>query len=301
MPFVAKAMIENGCDILFWKPILNSYQKRNNQIVKALDYLFHIAEDTGIRHLFVSENFAALLATGTDIGLFASSDVDLVADVEEAPLIKNIFQKLGYICKNHCKNSNEEIFISYYSNGEILPKDFVFNVNWSLFPRKYLPEIVSTQKVVDFRTLQNIKDTKIKVPSTSSLLYICLLHISLHSFCRKPGIRLYCDIVNMQKICSVENWKEVMAFAAKDELLRRVITATLVSKHLGIARIPQNMFARDLHCRLLLLLVCKKNGIRDNATKALLVRSIELLCDDKGIVHALQSIHRHLKEQKINK
>lgn len=279
-------MVENNSNTGFWLPIIKSYQIRNSLIKAALEALFEKTNSQGVKHLFVSENFAALLKSGNNIGLFASGDVDLVADTKEMTLIKGVLDDLGYEYTDI--SANGSLLITHCRNDRQLPFGFVLNINWTLFPRKYLPPIITTSQAVDYEKLECLGGS-IKIPDLTSLLYVCLLHTSLHSFCRKPGIRLYVDIANLQRKCTEEVWQEVLARASKDGVYRRVVTAISVSKRLGVDGIPGGLSPSG--SSVLVALVCKKNGLRLNMSSSVVFSClVEMLCDDKGCVHFLSEL-----------
>lgn len=96
LPFVANTLIGLDLDVLFWMEILEEYRKRNTVILGVLDEAYLALNKHGVKKMFVSENFGALLSASGDIGLFASGDVDNYADPCEKEKIYRAFAEIGY-------------------------------------------------------------------------------------------------------------------------------------------------------------------------------------------------------------
>ena len=73
LPFAAKTLTELGLDTDFWNGVLSQYRQRNCAIVSLLDRAYEALEQTGVKKMFVSENFGALLSAGEDLALAGGS------------------------------------------------------------------------------------------------------------------------------------------------------------------------------------------------------------------------------------
>lgn len=228
LPFVAYLMGSMDLDRDFWNGVTEHYRKRNSTIIRALAQLFIQFEQYGVKKVFVSQNFGALLASGMDISLFASGDVDLCGDISEKKEIDKAFKDLGYIQKD--RYCGKKLISSDYFNHNVLPQGFAIGIEYDTLSRLKLPNPIDMTDFVDWNRTMFYKDTRIVLPSIDELTYICLVHISLHSFSREPDIRLYVDIENCIR-CN-PNFKTVMSFAEKDNTVVRVLAAYILMSKL---------------------------------------------------------------------
>ena len=53
---------------------------RNSLILDELNSIFTLFKEYNIQKVFVTENFATVLSSNTDIALFSSGDIDIFAD-----------------------------------------------------------------------------------------------------------------------------------------------------------------------------------------------------------------------------
>ena len=95
IPFAARTFELYGIDAAFWKEQLELFRTRNRKILHCLSDAYASLRRHGVRKMFVSENFGALLSANGDIGLFASGDVDNYADPCERDRIYQAFDELG--------------------------------------------------------------------------------------------------------------------------------------------------------------------------------------------------------------
>jgi len=110
-------------------------------------------------------------------------------------------------------------------------------------------------------------------------MYICLLHISLHSFSRAPDIRLYTDLVNMSNT-SVD-YEEIAAWCHRDRTCTRAsVAATLANQLMGTA-IPAGVTELTKRKnRVEALVYDSKNNDLIYEPHGLKVLRIETLCND---------------------
>lgn len=228
LPFVANLAIRLNLDVDFWQKTTDFYTERNKNIVKVLDIIYQAFEKNGVKKCYVSQNFGALLASGTDISLFASGDVDMHGDYTEREAIEKTFGELGFERKD--RYCGKRLISSDYYNEALLPEQFAVGIEYDTLSRLKLPEPIKAENFVDWNRLVSYADTSIKLPQIDALTYICLVHISLHSFSRAPDIRLYIDIENCLKAGS--DLENVMAFAKRDKTVVRVLTAFILTKKL---------------------------------------------------------------------
>ena len=225
LPFVANLLCKLDCDCNFWKDIIDNYRNRNQQVIAALDQVFRKFEVTGVHKVFVSQNFGAVLTGETDIALFASGDVDLCGDVLEKDLINQVFEELGYNRKD--RYCGHKLISSEFSNDSLLPSNFHFGICYDTISRLKLPNPIEMNEFVDWDNLLQYRDTHIILPPVDAQTYICLVHISLHSFSRAPDIRLYVDVQNCMK--KHPNMRHILDYAKQDGTIVRVVAAYLLT------------------------------------------------------------------------
>ena len=95
-PVIADYLCQLGVDVDFWKEQYTFFQTRNIKIRDFVVCLFQDFHQSGVKSIFVYENFGALLKSDTDIALYASGDVDLCANESEMPVITEVLNKNGF-------------------------------------------------------------------------------------------------------------------------------------------------------------------------------------------------------------
>ena len=286
LPFLARLMLALDVETDTWQPVYERYAMRNRQVIAELSRVYSELTASGCSKLFVSENFGAMLAADSDIALFASGDVDNYVAAEEYPEVKRIMTSRGYHCEERYAGG---LFISAtFEHAERLPKGFAFG--FEVFPLSRLtqPCIVCADDFTDWTQLRTYRDTAILLPPRDALMYICLLHISLHSFCRAPAIRLYRDIVNAADGLTEAEWKRVAAQAKADGTERRLYTAAVISNRIAKTTLP---IALSPDCRKLLQLVFDaEHGILLPEPSRMRVMQIEIACHDYSAAAGLKQM-----------
>ena len=287
LPFIANSCVICEKDAETWYPIYCEYKKRNNQVVSGLDVIYQEFEAKGVKKVFLSENFGALLASGGDLALFASGDVDNCAEISESELISEIMKSLGF--KEERRYSGNLYISAEYSNPEILPKGFDFGIQWEPLARLTLPSLIHLDDFVDWNRLGKYTKTSIKLPPLDALMYICLLHISLHSFCRAPGVRLYRDLVNCSKVLEENDWKTVLSWTQKYKTYSRLSTAAYIGSKIAELSIPEEMLKKKKQ-KLIDVVFNESLGILKKEPGKLRVLLIESLCNDSSVKDGIKEI-----------
>lgn len=290
LPYVASMMVRAGIDEENWLPIIEKYRQRNIFVVEELNVIYEKIWEAGVRKMFVSENFGALLNSGRDLGLFASGDMDNCADLSEKTKIDAVFQSLGYRCED--RYSGKTICTSSYYNESRLPEGFYIGLCWEPLSRLKLPCFINMDEFVDWEHLRNYKDTAIKLPSVEALLYICLMHITLHTFHRAPAIRLYADILNS---CYAEtpNWDLVCSWAKRDHTVVRMMTSSILANRLANVPIPDfvKKYEDDKKVkRLLSYAYDAEAGCLNPEPGKMSVMKIEIGCNDRNRLNGIKEM-----------
>lgn len=286
LPFLAKLLLTLEIEPQVWQPVYDRYAGRNRQVIAELDRVYAALTASGCKKLFVSENFGAMLAADSDPALFASGDVDNYVDAAEYPAVKRVMTSLGYLCEERFAGA---LFISAtFAHPERLPEDFQFGFEVFPLARLTQPCNVRTDDFTDWTKLRTYRDTAILLPPREALLYICLLHISLHSFCRAPAIRLYRDIVNAADGLTDAAWERIAAQAKRDHTERRLYTAAYLSNQIaGTALpVPQKPNIQGL----LKLVYDEKNGVLLPEPSRARVMRIEIACNDRSFAAGLKEM-----------
>ncbi|MBQ3133428.1 MAG: hypothetical protein IJC17_04030 [Clostridia bacterium] len=287
IPFVARTCVALDLDADFWSERLEDYRERNRKILAMLDRVYQTLEKHGVRKMFVTENVGALLSANGDIGLFASGDVDNCADVSERDKIYSAFEELGFERKERFALRNQ-ISCSFHPHDAEIGDAFYINVDFHPLARLKLPCFVDADDFVDWDALYTYGDTAIKLPPPDALMYICLLHISLHSFSRAPDARLYLDIIHMAK-CPI-HYESLGEWAARDHTQTRLATAGMIAKTLFDVDIPGWLLKRQGANAVLKQVYDMTGNDLIYEPHGLKVLWIELLCDDIGWWHGLKEM-----------
>ena len=286
-PFIAKACLKSNISTGVWKPVYENFYNRNKKVIEALDIIFTSFHKHGIKKVFLSENFGALLSSDSDFALFASGDVDCCADCSEYKKICTVFEELKFSRKE--KYSNKLLISSEFSNDRILPKNFTISIDLYPLSRLSMPCFVQTDTFLNWNKMRQYGSTSIILPPIDALMYICLLHISLHSFCREPAIRLYRDIVNAAMKIRIDDWASILKWAKRDKVCRRISVAAYISSIIGNVKIPTEITS---FCskKILDLVFDSDNDILKDEPNRLNVLRIETLCNDNSELNGMKEI-----------
>jgi hypothetical protein len=291
LPFVALHCIDLGLNILFWEEIFLVYEKRNLEIISILNIIFSKFLSENINIVFVYENFGALLISETSIGCFASGDVDLYADYSFKLDITRVLKTEGFLPQKG--NSATETVKTEFLHKELFDTGFGINVMWKPMSRLKLPFPLLIQNSVYWDKLVTYKESSILLPGIDSLMYLCLLHISIHGFHRSPDIRLYTDTyrVGLKK----PDWDKISEFARKDKTEVRTATAAILTTKLLGMPLPDDWNAKytvkfkQINCLLNRVYDSENNCLYDEP-KGLQVLLIEILSSDSNWAKALIDI-----------
>lgn len=290
LPFVACTMVQLGLDTVFWSEIAEEYRQRNTEILKALDAAYAALKRNGVRKMFVSENFGALLSAGRDIALFASGDVDNYADPCEKEKIYRAFAEIGYRRKERFSGKHQ-IAAEFFppENMTNLPKKFYISVDFYPLARLKLPCFIRADEFVAWDELTTYQDTSVVLPPPTALMYICLLHISLHSFSRAPDIRLYIDLLNMTY--SQLDYEKIAGWCRRDAVCTRASAAAELCNKLLRTNLPDTIVELSQRReRVLKKVYLPQEQDLKYEPSGLKVLAIELACDDRSDLNGALSI-----------
>jgi len=283
LPFAARTFVLCGLDTDFWEEILQQYRRRNRAILRCLDTAYAELTRQGVRKMFVSENFGALLSADGDLALFASGDVDNHADPAEKEKIYRAFDKLGYTRKERFSGGHQIAAEFFPPETQDLPEKFYISVDFYPLARLKLPCFIRADEFVDWDALFCYGDTAVKLPPADALMYICLLHISLHSFSRAPDIRLYIDLLHMSR--TQVDYDKLTRWCKRDGTCTRAATAAQLANCLMGTAFPESLLALSERWRKVIRMVYdeRKNDLRYEP-RGLKVLRIEVNCHDRGIL-----------------
>lgn len=289
IPFAANTF--NNClmDEDYWGSLLEEYRNRNKKILTFLNTVYTELRQQNVKKMFVSENFGALLASGNDIALFASGDVDNYADPSEKDKIYKAFKNLGCVIKERYSGKHQIAAEFFPNEKENLPEGFYISVDFYPLARLKLPCFIKADDFVSWDKCTRYADTNIVLPPADALAYICMLHISLHSFSRAPDIRLYIDLLNISTL-SVD-YDKLVVWAQKDKTCTRLSVAAELSNYLMKTDYPLSLINISKRRKKVEKLVYNSESndliYEPQGIKVLL---IETVCDDRNALHGLMKI-----------
>lgn len=287
LPFVANTLCSLGVDVAFWQVPLEQYRERNRRIIAMLDRVYATLARHGVTRMFVTENFGALLSAGGDLGLFASGDVDNCADITERDKIYAAFDELGFERRERYALQNQ-IAATFHPHDAEIGESFYISVDFHPLARLKLPCFVNAEDFVDWSALYCYGDTAIHLPPANALMYICMLHISLHSFSRAPDARLYFDLINMAKLPI--DYDKLAEWATRDHTRTRMATAATIANRLFAVPLPMETLQYTKADRVLRLVYDAQKNDLIYEPHGLKVLQLELLCNDEGVLKGLREI-----------
>ncbi len=235
LPFIANLFCRLKMDEGYWSKVYNYYEDRNLKIITLLNNVFIKLLAEKANKIFVYENFGALLASDISIGCFASEDVDLYADISIKSNITKVMISEGFIPKPASISING--VRTEYFNKTLFEKGFGFNIMWKPLSRIKLPFPLNIDNCVVWDKLNTYKSTSIQLSGNDALMYLCLLHISVHGFNRSPDIRLYTDTARVA--LTKPDWNRIADFARYDKTEVRTATAAILSHKLLGMPLPE--------------------------------------------------------------
>lgn len=289
LPFAARTLTALGLDVDFWNGVLSQYRQRNGAIVAFLDKAYEALEQAGVKKIFVSENLGALLSAGEDLALFASSDADNYAPIEEKAAIYAAMKSLGCRIQERFAG-NRQIAAEFFPAEDGLPQGFYFSVDFYPLARLKLPCFIDGDRFVDWSAVTRYKNTHIRLAPKEALTYICLMHTSVHSFCRAPDVRLYVDLRNLDGLHP--DYARIACWCRQDETcVRGAVAAELSNRLMGTRYPPVLTQAGKRASRLVSRVFDDRNGCLAHEPAGLAVLRIDMMCDDvsdgRGLRHML--------------
>ena len=236
---VSKLFVDLEIDKEYWQPQVQSYRNRNLEVVAAADEMYGLLERNGITHLAIVENFGALLSSRQDICMFNSGDIDQYGDIEAKDEIYGVLRDSGYTIGE--VYAGKLLISSSIRHDKRFPGNFYFGINWDLTTRVNLPCISSNGPVIDWEQCLRYQDTHIRLPHAEALMYLCMMHIAVHGFCKAPDIRLYYDVANVAD--NRIDWSILVNWAKRDQNTVRLSTAAALSNRLLDVDIPGEVMA----------------------------------------------------------
>lgn len=295
IPFAARTFCECGLDSEEWDKIFQDHIRRNRNILSFLDTAYKALHEHGVKRMFVSENFGALLSADENIGLFTSGDIDNFAPISEREKIYAAMEAIGCTRKERYACANQIAAEFFPPEKFNLPEKFYLSVDFYPLARLKLPCFIDEKNFVDWDKLHYYPGTEIALAPADALMYICMLHISLHSFSRAPDIRLYIDLLNMSKVPI--HYDLLAKWCKRDQTCTRAAVAAEISNRLMQTNIPKEITMLSTKKERLLRRVYSEDK-RDliYEPKGLKILVIETLCNDRGISHGILNILHPDKE-----
>lgn len=290
VPFGAKILIEMDCDKPFWKPKFQFFHERNIKIKELLNSIFQKLDSVNCKSIALTENFAVLLSTKSNIGCFSSGDVDLSANINEKDKIISCLNHFDFYSDDQSNEMGEYYGQSMqFFNKNFFNNGFWINVIWKPVTRAFLIQNRYEKRLEKARiNYKLIENTSIRVLRDTELMYFCCLHISAgHYFTLSPGLRLYYDIDRLASYGNI-NWNNLKLWEIEDKAGLRISFMLILSKKILNSKIPDNIFNSPLakfRNKLLLnyLFKSSRNKIQNKSSffRRLI---IELLSDNKNII-----------------
>lgn len=248
VPFGAHILSELDCDKSFWRPKYEFFIERNTKIKELLNSIFEEFDSCSCKSIALTENFAVLLSTKSNIGCFCSGDVDLSANILEKNKIINCLNNFGFYCSDESNKIGEYSGQSMqFFNKNFLDSGFWINVIWKPVTRAFLIqnkyELRLEKARINYKLIEN---TSIRVLNDTELMYFCCLHIAAgHYFTLSPGLRLYYDIDRLASYGNI-HWNNLKLWEAEDDAGLRISFILILSKKILQSKIPDKIFITPL-------------------------------------------------------
>ena len=266
--------------------VILEYKERNTKIIKLLGDVYSKFAECGIEKIFVSENLGVLLASGLDIHLFTSGDVDNCAHPSEEEKIRRVMREMGFLIKEVFAGKRLVTMKCYPPSPNDLPEKFYIGIDFQISARTDLPCYVEQDQFLSWN-LRTYKDTMIKLPTNEEISYICMLHTSVHRFVQSPGIRLYFDLMCAHELdCDIQ---KIEKWTIDNKTRNRVSISMLMANELvQINWEPFVVSRKNKH--IVHILYDKKNSILKPIRNKIGLLLVEALCFDTNVFCGLLKI-----------
>ena len=238
VPFVAYAMSKTNIEKSFWQKKYNYYRDRNTEIVKLLDAIFLEMKKRNIP-IFLYENFGSLLLSGENIGLFCSGDVDLCSSLEYKEKVTKVLNNFGYFPKIR-KYETLNVWSEFCNINK--SDDIWINVQWTPLAEKVFPVAPKISSDIFLNNIVTINNSNIQVLSKTHLLFLCLLHTSVHKYTCSPGMKLNVDIDRLVILGKI-NWGKIINLAIKYNVKRRIALSLMLAYDFLNTPIPEKVIS----------------------------------------------------------
>jgi len=241
VPFVAYTISKTNIEKSFWQKKYNYLRDRNTKIVKLLDVIFKEMKNKNIP-IFLYENFGSLLFSGEDIGLFCSGDVDLCSLKEYENDITEILSNFGYVpAARRDKKENFNIRSEFSKSGN--DDNIWINVAWMPLVESLSLTCANVDAKYFIDNRVNINNLNIEVPEKSDLLFLCLLHSSIHKYTCSPGMKLNVDTDRLI-VSGKINWEKIIDLAIKYSVERRIVISLMITHDFLNTSFPMEVITR---------------------------------------------------------
>jgi hypothetical protein len=179
-----------------------------------------------------------------------------------------------------------------FVNRQTLPEGFYFGIGWYPTARLKIPFLNYREEAVDWNNTRFFRNSHIRLPDKESLLYICMLHISVHNFSRQPDIRLYIDIQNSIAGGDID-WDKLIRWARRDGYTNRIATVAYLAKQLIGCEIPNKVIHLcdgKNHDKLLAFVYNKEKNILVAKPRAIDSLKVEMYANDKNAITGMLEI-----------
>ena len=264
VPMVAHGLIDAFPEEDIPSRWIESHQQaldKINQFFLELDRLALLLASHGVP-VVVIENGGIARDVYPCRGCFASSDIEILVDKQQLPVIDSVLDAEGYnrYSRERCASENPHQWdreVRGWDNYcKTLAGNIVFwlNVQWQPVLRRWLPmEKGLTAAVLISRSVPvNDTTSNVRILSPEDNLLLCALHVASHSYVRGIGLRLQLDIDHLVRRVPI-NWDLFLA------RVRRHHATALVFPSLAI---PRGLFGTPVPDEVLQSLIPSANNRR---------------------------------------
>jgi len=238
VPFVAYTMSKTNIEKSFWQKKYNYFRDRNTKIVKLLDAIFKEMTNKNIP-IFLYENFGSLLLSGENIGLFCSGDVDLCSSLEYKEEVMKVFNSFDYFPKIR-KYESLNVWTEFCNTNK--SNDIWITVQWTPLAEKVFPVAPDINSNIFFKNIFTIDNSNIQVLSETYLLFLCLLHTSVHKYTCSPGMKLNVDIDRLVILGKIK-WERIISLSIKYNVKRRIALSLMLAYDFLNTPIPKKIIS----------------------------------------------------------
>jgi hypothetical protein len=220
-----------------WEDFLQENTRRADAVLDSACELGARLEAEGIPAL-VLESGSIALERKMPRQVFSSGDVDIFVKPSTWYAARTVIESAGYVRTLKTSFRHAQAY-RHASDSRI-----TIELRDRVFLRRYVPPPVTDETIKWFERSSPIPDCSLRSLPAEESLFQLSVHASLHSYIRRPGVRLYADFGYLLHNSTRLDWDAFLALAAQSSSRTRCLGALMLARAIVDAPIPHGVMTQ---------------------------------------------------------